>query len=97
MGDTDCNYQRKVTEAELSAALSEARCSDCGKTVAELLRGGELLEVCGEEFGSDIVSRERVLNPIALCPSCHRKHHLDARGRHNPCQIKARLSWEVLA
>lgn len=97
MSGTDCNYQRTVTVEELSAALAEAACSHCRATTADLMLKGELLEVCAEEFSSDIEGRERILVPIALCPACHREHHLDARGQHNPCQIKARISREGLA
>lgn len=97
MEDTKCNYQRKVTEGELVTALSEERCRDCGASVKELIESGEFLEVCGEEFYSDIVTKERVLHPVALCPECHRRNHLDAAGQHNPCQVRARLSREGLA
>jgi len=96
MSDTKCNYQRAVTREEFSAALSEAVCGHCGVTTRELLLKGELLEVCGEEFSSDIVSGQRVLTPIALCPACHKIHHLDGRRQHNPCQIEARRSREWL-
>lgn len=94
MSAVKCNYQSKVTAEELSSALSETQCHQCGVSVVELMLGGQLLEVCGEEFGSDIETGERVVTPIALCPSCHRKYHLDAGDQHNPCQIAARLSWE---
>ena len=96
MSGTDCNYKRKVTVEEVAQALSEAACQHCGVTTKELMLKGELLEVCGEEFASDIASGERALTPVALCPACHKKHHLDARRQHNPCQIKARQSREGL-
>ncbi|TMV10348.1 hypothetical protein FGK63_04625 [Ruegeria sediminis] len=96
MSSIECNYQRKVTAKEYSAALAEAQCSHCGISSKDLMRRGELLEVCGEELYSDIASGERVLIPIALCPSCHRRHHQDAQRMHNPCQIKARHSRECL-
>ncbi len=91
-----CNYQEKVTVKDLSAALAEGHCFFCFVTAAELMRNGEMLEVCGEEFSTDIVNGERVLTTIALCPECHKKFHLDANRNHNPCQIKARLSREAL-
>ena len=97
MSGFKCNYQTKVSVGEFSEALSRASCERCGVTTAELIEKGELLEVCGEEYSSDPTNGERVLTALALCPSCHRKFHQDARGRHNPCQIKARLSREFLA
>ncbi|MDJ0629029.1 MAG: hypothetical protein QNJ44_12275 [Rhodobacter sp.] len=96
MPGIDCNYLRLATEEDLSSALADAACVHCGASAAELLRKGELLEVCAEEFASDITDGGRVLTPIALCPGCHDRHHRDARGNHNPCQIKARLSREML-
>ncbi|MCU9847425.1 hypothetical protein OEZ60_05350 [Defluviimonas sp. WL0024] len=94
MAGTECNYQRKMTARELTTALSEAECRHCRVSAAALLENGEHLEICAEEFASDIMSGERVLTPIALCPACHRLNHLDAHHRHNPCQIKARHSRE---
>lgn len=96
MPDMVCNYQRKVSVEEFSDALKKAACEHCGVTSTELLQQGEILEVCGEEYSSDIASGQRVLIPIALCPTCHREHHLDAHHQHNPCQIKARISRECL-
>ncbi|MDW4550942.1 hypothetical protein R5H32_16395 [Defluviimonas sp. D31] len=94
MSGMNCNYQRRVTARELTAALSETECHHCRVSARVLLERGAHLEVCAEEFGSDIESGERLLVPIALCPSCHRKNHLDAQNRHNPCQFKARESRE---
>ena len=96
MPSIKCNFQRKATSGEFSSALAEATCQRCGDSAKDLVLKGEILEVCAEEFADDIASGQRVLNPIALCPSCHEKYHLDARGNHNPCQIKARLSREWL-
>ena len=91
-----CNYQAKVSVKDVSAALSEAHCFFCHVSATELMSKGELLEICGEEFSTDIVNGERVLTTIALCPDCHKKFHLDANRQHNPCQIKARLNREGL-
>ncbi len=96
MSRTECNYQKKVTVEELSTALGDARCHRCGITTPELAKKGDLLEVCGEEFSYDSATGERVLTPIALCPDCHRKNHLDSKRQHNPCQIKARADREGL-
>ena len=96
MSDLKCNYQSKVCVRDLGEALSKACCQHCGVTASELSLRGEILEVCGEEFSSDPVSGERELTTIALCPDCHRDFHKDARGRHTPCQIKARFSRECL-
>ncbi|MBT8409068.1 MAG: hypothetical protein KJN93_05540, partial [Alphaproteobacteria bacterium] len=76
--------------------LADAQCQRCGVTASQLMLKGEILEICAEEFASDIESGERILVPLGLCPTCHKKHHLDARGHHNPCQIKARRSREGL-
>ena len=96
MAEFRCNYQAKITLDDMSSALSAARCHECGITTAELMAKGQLLEVCGEEFSSDITDGTRVLTAIALCPDCHTEFHRDCRGHHNPCQIKARLSREGL-
>ena len=96
MHGIECNYQRKVTSEELLSALAVATCHHCEISAKDLLLTGDILEVCAEEFASDIANGQRVLVPIALCPSCHQKHHLDACGNHNPCQIKARFSREML-
>lgn len=96
MSGLTCNYQHKVTEQEISEALTEGVCHICGLPEKELRLVGQHLEVCGEEFASDIASCERFLTPVALCPACHRNHHLDASQNHNPCQIEARLSREGL-
>lgn len=93
----DCNYQRLVVVEGASAALAEGVCQHCGVRSNELAEKGEILEICAEEFATVMESGERILTPIALCPSCHAEHHKDARGHHNPCQIKARLSREGLA
>ncbi len=97
MSEMKCNYQRKVSIEELSTALAEMACHNCSVSTADLMLKGELLEVCGEEFSSDIVGGECVLSTIALCPTCHAESHLDAHHQHNPCLIKARLSREHLA
>ena len=96
MSKVECNYQRKVTIEELSLALGEAKCHQCGVTTNELMKSGEVLEVCGEEFSSDPVTGDRVMTAVALCPSCHRRHHQDARGKLLPCQVRARRSREGL-
>ncbi len=81
-----------MTSKEISEVLAEEVCHQCGITAWELAQNGELLEVCGEEFASDIESGTRFLVPVALCPTCHKDHHLDANRQHNPCHVKARLS-----
>lgn len=96
MSEVKCNYQVKAARVDLNHALSEVLCAGCGASVSELRARGEKLEACGEEFCSDIVTGDRVLRPIALCPACHRENHLDARQRHHPCQVSARLSREHL-
>lgn len=96
MSDRVCNYQKKLKVEDISTVLADAKCQHCGATASELMLKGELLEICAEEFASDIQSGERILVPLGLCPSCHKKHHLDARGHHNPCQITARRSREGL-
>jgi hypothetical protein len=96
MSRTECNYQRKVSIKELSAAFGDARCNHCGITTADLAKKGDLLEVCGDEFSYDMETGERILTPIALCPECHRKNHLDSHRKHNPCQLTARADREGL-
>ena len=90
----ECNYQDKVTSTEVVEALSSAQCHHCGTTTQELTERGELLEVCGEMFGIDMDTGERIITPISLCPECHRRHHLHAERRHRPCQIEAAFSRE---
>lgn len=96
MSDISCRYQRVVSPVERAAALDVGRCEHCGITLAELTQQGQTLEVCAEELGQDLATGHRVLTPVPLCSVCHRAHHEDARGTHNPCQIKARLSREHL-
>ena len=96
MSDEECNYRAKVGLHEVSEAFARAQCEHCGVTTPELMEHGELLEVCGEEFISDLATGERTLAVIALCPECHREFHRDARGQHNPCQIEARISRESM-
>ena len=96
MSDIKCNYQKIVSIEEFSKALSEMICQHCGITTRELIARGQLLQVCAEEFSSDITSGERVMQTVALCPECHRQHHLDEHNCHNPCHVKARLSREGL-
>lgn len=96
MSGTVCNYQRKASVGEMTAALEQSQCNHCGISAKELMEQGKILEVCGEEFLSDIATGERVLTAIALCPTCHKLHHMDAYHQHNPCQIKARQSREGL-
>jgi len=91
-----CRYQLKVTAKEYAGALAEARCQRCNITAGELLVRAQTLEVCGEEFGYDIVTGEKILVAVALCPECHRENHLDSQEHHNPCQVAARLSREHL-
>jgi hypothetical protein len=91
-----CRYQSKVTAGEFAAALDQACCQNCSISASELLARAQTLEVCGEEFGYDAVTGEKVLVAIALCPDCHREHHLDSKRHHNPCQVAARLSREHL-
>jgi hypothetical protein len=90
-----CNAQRRLTATEVASTLVEAICHRCGVTAKALMDRGEMLEVCGEEFCDDLISGETVVVPIALCPDCHRINHLDARGQHISCQIKARQSRET--
>lgn len=94
MCDEFCKYQKKIPTSEYAEALSEGRCEHCGVQSANLIQRGEMLQVCVEEFSCEPTSGERHLIAIPLCPSCHEKHHQDARGRHNPCPIKARQSRE---
>lgn len=96
MSDQKCNYQEKVSLQEVGEAFSRAQCEHCGISTTELMARGELLEVCGDEFASDLVSGARTLAVIALCPRCHRNFHKDGHGQHNPCQIQARISRESL-
>ena len=96
MSSITCNYQQIVTVAERLNALADAACQHCGISSKDLLSHCEALEVCADEFSSDIASGHREFVPIALCPSCHKKHHLDARNNHNPCQVTARDSRERL-
>jgi hypothetical protein len=93
---TICRYQLKVTADEFAKALSEARCQNCSISALELLKRAQALEVCGEEFGYDIVTGEKILVAVALCPDCHGENHLDSHKHHNPCQVAARLSREYL-
>jgi hypothetical protein len=92
----ECNYQRVVTPEEFASALAEGRCEHCSISARELVAQGQILEVCGEEFCGDLVTGTAVVVPVPLCPECHRKNHLDGRSQHNPCQIKARRSREML-
>ena len=91
-----CNYQDKATVQELAEALSFERCRHCSISSRELLRRDEVLEVCADEFAADLATGERFLEAFALCPECHKLHHLDALRQHNPCQLKARRSREGL-
>ena len=91
-----CNYQDKATVQELAEALSFERCRHCGISSRELLLRDEVLEVCADEFAADLTTGERFLETFALCPECHKLHHLDAHSQHNPCQLKARRSREGL-
>ena len=92
----ECRYQDKVTSKEAAEALTVAHCHHCGVTTRDLMQRGELLEVCGEMFGVDMATHERIITPISLCPECHRKHHLDANRQHQPCQVQAGFSREGL-
>ena len=96
MSDWECNFRFRISLREVSEALDAAQCEHCGVTTTGLIERGEFLEVCGEEFASDLVSGERILAMIALCPKCHRDFHRDVRGQHDPCQIKARISRESM-
>ncbi len=91
-----CRFQDKVTTSDAAEALHMAQCHHCGVTTRELMAMGELLEVCGEVYATDLATGERVLSTIPLCPDCHRKFHLDAKRRHNPCQVSAGNSRDGL-
>ena len=90
----ECRYQETVTSNEAAKALEAALCHECGVSTRDLMADGQLLEVCGEEFATDIETGERIMVAIPLCPDCHRKNHLDARLKHHPCQVQARNSRE---
>ena len=94
MSDQECMFRFSVSLREVSEALDVSQCEHCGATTTELIGRGEFLEVCGEEFASDLVIGERTLAMIALCPRCHRDFHRDFRGQHKSCQIEARISCE---
>jgi len=91
-----CMCQLKMDPAEAVAALAEACCYRCGVSANRLMNRGEILEVCSEEYCDDLSTGEVIAVPIALCPECHRINHLDVRGHHRPCHIKARQSYETL-
>ncbi len=97
MTDTECNYQQIASVEEVKSALEEAQCQHCGITTNELMSRGEVLEICGEEYCSDISTGLKLFTTFAVCPSCHERFHQDAENMHNPCQIKARWSREGLA
>jgi hypothetical protein len=78
MSDFVCIYQRTVEVADLAEALSKAQCQHCGISAMELILTGELLEICGETLAPGRMNGGRVVKPIALCPECHRAHHLSA-------------------
>ena len=94
MKSNECNYQVRMDQSQLVEVLADGLCHHCRISVKDLLEKGEILEFCAEEYAFDIESGQQFLVPIALCPSCHVQHHRDAKGKHNPCQIKARLSRE---
>ena len=94
--EMECNFQKRASEEEIHFVYTEIGCRHCGLEVSELAKQGRHLELCGEEYGTDLVTGEKVLTPIGLCNECHRLHHQDAKRQHNPCQIKARLSREGL-
>jgi hypothetical protein len=89
-----CNFQAKVDYLEKLRALGRGKCDQCWIEVDDLLRSGEFLEVCGDEFMTDPTTSEVAFQVRALCPECHRQQHLDAQGRHNPCQLSARRNRE---
>ena len=95
MANVTCNYGAKASQQDIASALAEGVCAHCGMSQAELETLGASLDVCAEEFGSDLVTGERILTPIALCGPCHHAHHIDANGRHNPCQVTASYSREA--
>lgn len=90
-----CNFQSKVTIEEAVAAVRPARCYRCGRTARDLTSAGEMLEICGEEHGSDIEAGTMQTFAIALCPACHRENHRGVAGQHVPCQFKARDERET--
>lgn len=94
MSLTVCNYQKIITAREIAEVGTEIVCHHCGVSARFLIPIGQCLEYCAEEFASDIVTGERHLVPIALCPSCHRENHLNADREQTPCMIKARMSRE---
>lgn len=96
MSAKTCNFQSVVAPSDKSAALLLSRCEVCSISAEELRLVGRSLEVCGVEHYSDLTSGDSVSVAIPLCPECHRRHHLDASLRHEPCHRAARRSWEKL-
>lgn len=96
VSELGCNYQDRVSATEIWESPSMAQCDHCGIEATELSESGKTLEICGELFGIDMGTNERVISTIALCPECHKSHHLDADRKHQPCQILAAFSREGL-
>ncbi len=78
MSDFVCIFQRTVPIKDIAETLSEAQCQHCGISAMELIVKRELLEICGEMLAPDRRNGRRVVKPIALCPKCHRAHHLSS-------------------
>ena len=96
MSDIVCMYHRTVSLEDLADALIKAECHHCGISAMELIVNRELLEICGAARADDTGNGGCMLAPIALCPTCHRDHHLDLRRRHDPCKVKAHHGREAL-
>ncbi|MEM0945843.1 MAG: hypothetical protein AAGK37_00440 [Pseudomonadota bacterium] len=94
MPPTECRFQKNLKPEDAAAALEADRCHNCSITLGELLKDGKFLEICGEEYISDLTTGQDYSVAIALCPDCHRQAHLDAGGNHSPCHVNARRSRE---
>ena len=80
MSKVKCDLLGRLTQEELDSAIDFVECFHCGVTAMELMRVGAALDVCGDEFCSDICSGERVFTAIALCRSCHCKNHQEEKN-----------------
>ena len=96
MSPPNCRYCGLLTPEQLEDSLESTTCHRCDISQAELIRNGQSLEICGEEFMYDPIAQTRVLQTITLCPDCHEAEHLDDQGRHVPCQVRARWAREGL-
>ena len=91
-----CKVQSKLTAFDKIDALAEGVCRHCGQPAWKLQASGQRLEVCGDEYLLEIDENDKEIEPLPLCPDCHKAHHLDGKRHHNPCPFKARRSRESL-